>query len=89
MFGWFKSNRSPLRRRLEESISVHRTWYEWTLENGRPEAMLVIELAYDSDPDSPNFDREGLDEIVATLTMAAPGEAPPARVKLIPRMYGL
>ena len=89
MFGSFKSHESPLRRRLEDSISVHRTWIEWTIEAGKPEATLIVELAYDADPDPPNFDREGLDEILTTLTVPQPGEVPPARVKLIPQMHGL
>ena len=86
MFGLFKSRKSPVRQRLESSLSVRHTWFEWTLENGRREATLVVEYQYETDPGSPDFDAEGLDEIAAAIAATEPGEVAPTRVRIIPRM---
>ena len=59
-----------------------------TIENGAPEATLVVEFVYETDPTAPDFDREGIDEIRAAIAAQEPGEVPPAHVKIIPRMYG-
>ncbi len=87
MFGFFKSRKSPVRQRLEASVSVHRTWVEWTIEDGKAEPILVVEFAYETDPGAPNFDREGIDEVVAAIAATEPGEIAPAWVRLIPRMH--
>ena len=85
MFGLFKNRKSPVRRRLEASISVRRTWFEWTLENGRREATLVVEYEYDTDPSSPDFADAGLDEIAAAVAATERARSRRPRVRIIPR----
>lgn len=84
MFGLFKSRKSPVRQRVEASLSVRRTWFEWSFETGSREATLVVEYVYDTDPGSPDFDADGLEEIAAAPKATEHGEIVPARVRIVP-----
>ena len=96
MFGFFKSRKSPVRLRLEDSISVHRTWVEWTIEDGKAEPILVVEFAYRNRPRRPQLrprgDRRGGrgDRCHRTRRdRAGAGEAHPthARLRLSPLLH--
>ena len=56
-----------VRRELSEHPQVSRTWFEWTHEEGGWLRTLVIEVTFDTDPNSPAFNAVALDEIEAIV----------------------
>ena len=57
------NNIAIVRRELEKHPKVTRTWFEWDLEGGHQLKTLVIEAAFDADPNSPDFSQAVLDRI--------------------------
>jgi hypothetical protein len=44
-----------IRQHIEKIDGVSRTWFEWTLEGGDLVKSLVVEVNFDTDPNSPNY----------------------------------
>jgi hypothetical protein len=45
-----------VRRALARVPGVSRTWFEWTLEGDKQTKTLVVEVSFDTDPNSTKFD---------------------------------
>ena len=89
MFDFLKPKRSLIRKELKSLMWVHRTWYEWSIEGGRRESVLVVEMAIDLDPNAKDFETRRIDEVAEVIARCARVETGPDRVRVIPRMYGL
>jgi hypothetical protein len=55
-----------VRRRLSQIEGVTRTWFEWGWENSMLTKTLVVEVNFDTDPNSPQHKRYTLEEIAET-----------------------
>ncbi|MDQ0391435.1 hypothetical protein [Labrys monachus] len=74
-----------LRRDLERIEGVCGTWFEWTLENSEMIRTLVVEVDFDTDPDSEAFGRDGLHEIEsAALNVIMDASIPTTHLKVVP-----
>jgi hypothetical protein len=54
---------TSLRQELSDLPDVSRTWFEYAFEDGRWTKILVVEVAFDTDPSSPGFNRTALCEV--------------------------
>jgi hypothetical protein len=46
---------AAVRQHLEKIDGVSRTWFEWTLNGSEQLKTLVVEVDFDTDPNSPQF----------------------------------
>jgi hypothetical protein len=53
-----------VRKELAKFPEVSNTWIEWSLENGVQVKTLVVEVSFDTDPNSPNFKHGALEDIM-------------------------
>ncbi len=60
--------KAVVRRHLEKIDGVSRTWFEWTLEDSALIKTLVVEVDFDTDPNTFQFRQNVLDAIQATAT---------------------
>ena len=81
MFGLFKSKKSPIRQALEKSTNVRETWFEWCIEGDALIPELIVEFQWESDPQHPEFYRDGLEDIYRIVKATEP---PTSRVRIIP-----
>lgn len=56
-----------VRQELAKLPSVSRTWFEWTFEDGGWLRTLLVEVRFDTDPNSPGFNAMALDDIEAAV----------------------
>ena len=52
-----------VRQAVEKVAGVSKTWFEWTMEEDDFLETLVVEVSFDTDPNSPGFDRSAIEEI--------------------------
>jgi hypothetical protein len=52
-----------VRRELAKHPEVSQTWFEWTIEDDHQLKTLVVEVKFDTDPNSKAFNPSALDEI--------------------------
>ena len=54
-----------LRQRLSKAPGVSRTWFEWewSREDNALAKTLIVEVSFDTDPNSPNHDPSALQEM--------------------------
>ncbi len=62
-----KGNIAIVREALSNLHNVSRTWFEWSWEDAMWVKTLVIEVDFDTDPDSPGFMQSTLDAIESTV----------------------
>ena len=55
--------KSFVRQRMERIDRVSRTWFELDSNGGEPSKTLVVEVTFDTDPNSPGFLQGVIDEI--------------------------
>ena len=55
-----------VRQHVSRISGVSDTWFEWTLENDSWLKTLVVEIDFDTDPNSPGFRQSVLDAIETT-----------------------
>jgi hypothetical protein len=48
-------SKAIVRKHLEKIAGVSRTWFEWSFEAGRRLNTLVVEVTFDTDPNSSEF----------------------------------
>jgi hypothetical protein len=58
--------KARVRQHLERIERVSRTWFEWTAEKSKLVKTLVVEVDFDTDPNSPRFKGNVLDGIRST-----------------------
>jgi hypothetical protein len=75
-----------VRQYIERIEGVSRTWFEWTLEETWLKT-LVIEVEFDTDPNSPDFDQAVLDAIKTTARDVLVNETTMAvhHLRVVPR----
>lgn len=60
--------RAKLRQTMEQIEGVHRTWIEHDLRaGGTLQRTLVVEVSFDTDPNSPYSNTGALDDIALTF----------------------
>lgn len=54
-----------IRQKLSKASGVSRTWleWEWSYEDNALARTLIVEVSFDTDPNSPNHDPSALQEI--------------------------
>jgi hypothetical protein len=52
-----------IRQELSDLPDVSRTWFEWAFEDGHWVKILVVEVAFNTDPSSPKFKRSALCDV--------------------------
>ena len=76
-----------VRRRLSQIEGVTRTWFEWGWENSMLTKTLVVEVEFDTDPDSPRHRRHTLEEIAETAATVLEKETTMvvSHLKMVPK----
>lgn len=59
--------KAAVRQHVEKIDGVTGTWFELTSSAGVTDKTLVVEVAFDTDPNAPDFRQEVLDAIEATM----------------------
>jgi hypothetical protein len=62
-----RGNIAIVRDALSRLPNVSRTWFEWSWEDAMWVKTLVIEVEFDTDPNSPQFSQLTLDAIEKTV----------------------
>jgi len=62
------SGKAIVRQHVERISGVTRTWLEWGWEETGMVKTLVVEVAFDTDPNSPDFRQNVIDAIEETAT---------------------
>jgi hypothetical protein len=62
-----ESNKALVRKDVERINGVSRTWFEWSLEGPERLKTLVVEVEFDTDPNSSQFRENVLDAIGDTV----------------------
>jgi hypothetical protein len=62
-----RGNIAIVREALSKLPNVSRTWFEWSWEDAMWVKTLVIEVEFDTDPNSVNFSQLTLDAIEKTV----------------------
>ena len=52
-----------VRQAVGKVAGVSKTWFEWTMEEDDFLETLVVEVSFDTDPNSPGYDRSAIEEI--------------------------
>ena len=60
------SEKAIVRYHVERIDGVSRTWFEWTIEEEAMAKTLVVEVDFDTDPNSSDFRQQVLDAISDT-----------------------
>jgi hypothetical protein len=80
---------ATLRRGLEKIDGVSGTWFEWNLEGAEMVRTLVVEVEFDTDPDSEAFKADVLNEIGSlSLNTLIEASVTATRLKVVPKQTG-
>jgi hypothetical protein len=77
-----------VRQHVERIDGVTRTWFEWSREEEALVKTLVVEVAFDTDPNSPQHRPNVLDAIEDTVIEVLRNETTMAvtHLKIVPRI---
>ena len=86
-----ETNIAIVRQHVSRIPGVTRTWFEWTSEDGSLAKTLVVEVDFDTDPDSPDCRREVLNAITDTAKAVLTEETTMAvsYLRIVPRLRQL
>jgi hypothetical protein len=78
---------AEIRDELLKHPRVERTWFEWELDEKGRSKVLVLQVAFDTDPSGAGFDAVALEEIDKLAADVLKNKAPGAisRVRVVPR----
>jgi hypothetical protein len=62
-----ESNKAIVRQHVEKIDGVSRSWFEWAFEPSTSVKTLVVEVEFDTDPNSSQFRESVLDAIRDTV----------------------
>lgn len=79
-----------VRQELAKLPGVTRTWFEWEIDAKGHSKTLVVEVAFDTDPNNADHDTSALDDIRSTVldTLQNKTTMIVSRVKVIPADKG-
>jgi hypothetical protein len=63
-------DKAIVRKQVERLDGVTKAWFEWIYENGELLKVLVVEMSFDTDPNSLRFRQSVIDAIVDTAKAA-------------------
>jgi hypothetical protein len=77
-----------VRQHVERIDGVTRTWFEWSREEDAMVKTLVVEVAFDTDPNSPQHRPNVLDAIEDTVIEVLRSETTMVvtHLKIVPRI---
>jgi hypothetical protein len=77
-----------VREELSKLPQVSRTWFEWDIEHDRQTRTLVVEVPFETDPNSPQFNQSAFEEIMRVVQHALTSQATMAvnRLKVVPKL---
>ena len=57
-----------VRQCLADCPEVLRTWFEWELDGNERLKTLIVEVDFDTDPNSPDYNEAALEVVGRTIT---------------------
>jgi hypothetical protein len=83
-----KTGIAIVRQHLSRISGVSRTWFEWSLEDDVLVKTLVVEVDFDTDPNSPEFRGSVLDAIRDTAkgVLAEETTMVVSHLKIVPKI---
>jgi hypothetical protein len=77
-----------VREELSKLPQVSRTWFEWDIEHDRQTRTLVVEVLFETDPNSPQFNQSAVEEIMRVVQHALTSQATMAvnRLEVVPKL---
>jgi hypothetical protein len=83
-------DKSIVRQHIEQIEGVSRTWFEWTLEDAGLVKTLVVEVDFDTDPNSPQFRATLLSAIQETCIGVLENETTMvvSYLRIVPKLVG-
>ena len=80
--------KATVRQHVERIDGVTRTWFEWSREDETMVKTLVVEVAFDTDPNSPQHRPNVLDAIEDTVIEVLRNETTMAvtHLKIVPHI---
>ena len=74
------------RETLAKIEGISKTWFEWVLEGSEMVRTLVVEVEFDTNPDSEGFNEGAIGEIgSAALNELTVGNIPTTRLRVVPK----
>jgi hypothetical protein len=71
---------------LEKIEGVTRTWFEWVRVDSHLVNELVVEVDFDTDPNSSDFNRSAIDEIEAeSIRILRQGTMSVSHLRIVPK----
>jgi hypothetical protein len=67
-------NKAAIRRHVEQTEGVSRTWFEWTIDGAHLVKNLIVEVNFDTDPTSSECRMDTLNAIRAYVIGGEDGE---------------
>jgi hypothetical protein len=67
-------NKAAIRRHVEQTEGVSRTWFEWTIDGAHLVKNLIVEVDFDTDPTSSECRMDTLNAIRAYVIGGEDGE---------------
>jgi hypothetical protein len=85
-----EDDKAAVRVAVERIPDVTGTWFEWVLEGGELLKRLVVEVSFDTDPNSPECRRNVLEAIRDTVIAFLENETTMivSHLKVIPKGRG-
>ena len=82
------SKTAVVREELSKLPQVSRTWFEWDIEHDRQTRTLVVEVLFETDPNSPQFNQSAFEDIMHVVQHALTSQATMAvnRLKVVPKL---
>jgi hypothetical protein len=79
---------AAVRDELSKLPQVSRTWFEWDIEHDRQIRTLVVEVLFETDPNSPQFNQSAFEEIMHVVQHALTSQTVMEvnRLKVVPKL---
>jgi hypothetical protein len=83
-------NKAAIRRHVEQTEGVSRTWFEWTIDGAHLVKNLIVEVNFDTDPTSSECRMDALNAIRAYVIGGEDGEgtADAMHLRIVPSVGG-
>jgi hypothetical protein len=77
-----------VREELSKLPQVSRTWFEWDIEHDRQIRTLVVEVMFETDPNSPQFNQSAFEAIMHVVRHALTTQTTMEinRLKVVPKL---
>jgi hypothetical protein len=77
-----KTDIASVREHIEKIAGVSRTWFEWSLENSTWSKTLVVEVEFDTDPNTSGL--QNVLNAIGNLALTVQTTMTLSRLKVVP-----